>query len=124
PCATQEPAEPQRTRTSARNEPYAHGATAMNLKPRVCLEIEGDLVAAATGDAEPGAVRRVEHHIDACASCRGEFRRYREIDGVVGALRRAPAAPEGVARAREGPESPRADLQARLVSCRVFPFPP
>ena len=64
----------------------------MSRKPRTCLEIESDLVAAATGDAEPGAVRRVEHHIDVCAPCRGEFRRYREIDGVVGALRRAPAA--------------------------------
>ena len=95
----------------------------MNLKPRVCLEIEGDLVAAATGDAEPGAVRRVEHHIDACASCRGEFRRYREIDGVVGVLRRAPAAAESVARAREGLESRLADLRSRLVSYRVFPSP-
>ena len=95
----------------------------MSRKPRTCLEIEADLVAAATGDAEPGAMRRVEHHIDACAPCRGEFRRYREIDGVVGALRRAPAAAESVARAREGLESRLADLKSRLVSYRVFPSP-
>ncbi len=95
----------------------------MSRKPRTCLEIEADLVAAATGDAEPGTVRRVEHHIDACAPCRGEFRRYREIDGVVGALRRAPAAAESVARAREGLESRLADLKSRLVSYRVFPSP-
>jgi len=95
----------------------------MSRKPRICLEIEADLVAAATGDAQPGAVRRVEYHIDACAPCRGEFRRYREIDGVVGVLRRAPAAAESVARAREGLESRLADLKSRLVSYRVFPSP-
>jgi len=95
----------------------------MKRKPQGCLEIEPDLVAVATGDAAAGAERRVEHHIDACASCRGEFRRYREIDGVVGALRRAPAAPESVARAREGLDSRLADLKSRLVSYRVFPSP-
>ena len=92
-------------------------------KPQVCLEIESDLVAAATGDAEPGAARRVEHHIGACAACRVEFGRYREIDGVVGALRRAPAAADSVARAREGLEARLADLRSRLVSYRVFPSP-
>jgi methylated-DNA-[protein]-cysteine S-methyltransferase len=95
----------------------------MKGKPQSCLEIEVDLVAAATGDAEPGAVHRVERHIDFCAPCRGEFQRYREIDGVVGALRRGPAAAESVARAREGLESRLADLRSRLVSYRIFPSP-
>ena len=95
----------------------------MKRKPQVCVEIEPDLVAAATGDAEPGAVRRVEHHIGSCGACRGEFHRYREIEGVVGALRRAPAVAESVARAREGLESRLADLRSRLVSYRVFPSP-
>jgi methylated-DNA-[protein]-cysteine S-methyltransferase len=95
----------------------------MKRKPQVCLAIEPDLVAAATGDAEPGAVGRVEHHIDSCGACRGEFHRYREIEGVVGALRRAPAAAESVARAREGLDSRLADLRSRLVSYRVFPSP-
>ncbi len=94
----------------------------MTRKPQMCLEIEPDLVAAATGDAEPGAARRVEHHIDACGACRREFHRYREIEGVVGALRRAPAA-AGEALAREGLESRLADLRSRLVSYRVFPSP-
>src|SRR5207249_7001267 len=124
--APQDPAEPQRSRASARpgrrNEPTRHGATAMTRKPQMCLEIEPDLVAAATGDAEPGAARRVEHHIDACGACRREFHRYREIEGVVGALRRAPAA-AGEALAREGLESRLADLRSRLVSYRVFPSP-
>jgi len=95
----------------------------MKGKPQVCLEIEADLVAAATGDAEPGVARRVEHHVDACASCRGEFHRYREIEGVVGALRRVPAVAASVARAREGLESRLADLRSRLVAYRVFPSP-
>jgi len=94
----------------------------MTPKPNVCLEIEPDLVAAATGDAESGAARRVEHHIVSCRACRREFDRYREIDGAMGALRRAPAA-SGEARAREGLESKLADLRSRLVSYRVFPSP-
>jgi methylated-DNA-[protein]-cysteine S-methyltransferase len=95
----------------------------MTRKPNVCLEIEPDLVAAATGDAVPGAARRVEHHIDSCGACRREFDRYREIEGVVGALRRTPAGAHSVARAREGLESRLADLRSRLVSYRVFPSP-
>jgi len=94
----------------------------MKRKPQVCVEIEPDLVAAATGDAEPGAARRVEQHIDSCGACR-EYHRYREIEGVVGALRGAPAAAESVARARQGLESRLADLKSRLVSYRVFSSP-
>src|SRR5438128_2577911 len=144
--APQDPAEPQRSRACARRrrrkagiacrsdrtsrgrgpalrEPTQHGATAMKRKPQVCVEIEPDLVAAATGDAEPGAARRVEQHIDSCGACRGEYDRYREIEGVVGALRGAPAAAESVARARRGLESRLADLKSRLVSYRVFSSP-
>ena len=96
----------------------------MTGKPQSCREIEADLVAAATGDAEAGAARRVERHIDSCAACRGEFHRYREIDGVVGTLRRAPTvAVESVTRAREGLESRLAELRSRLVSYRIFSSP-
>ena len=95
----------------------------MKRKSQVCVEIEPDLVAAATGDAEPGAALRVEQHIDSCGACRGEYDRYREIEGVVGALRGAPAAAESVARARQGLESRLADLKSRLVSYRVFSSP-
>ena len=95
----------------------------MKPKPQVCLEIEPDLVAAAAGEAEAGAVRRVEQHVDACTPCRAELRRYREIEGVVGALRRVPAPAAGAARAREGLESRLADLRSRLVAYRVFPSP-
>ena len=95
----------------------------MTHKPQACLEIEVDLVAVATGDAETGARGRVEDHIDLCAACRGDFQRYREIDGVVGALRRSPAGAEGAARAREELESRLADLRSRLMTYRVFPSP-
>ena len=95
----------------------------MTRKPQICVEIEADLVATATGDAEPAATRRVEHHLGACPPCRGEFQRYREIEGVVGALRRAPAPGERVIRAREELESRLAELKSRLVTYRVFPSP-
>jgi len=95
----------------------------MKRKPSVCVEIEPDLVAAATGDAEPGAVHRVEAHIDSCGACRDEFHRYREIEGVVGTLRRTPSEAESLTRARQGLESRLADLRSRLVSYRVFPSP-
>src|SRR6185436_6910068 len=106
-----------------RDEPIQHGATAMTRKPQSCLEIEPELIAAATGDAQAAATRRVEQHIGTCGACRGEFRRYREIEGVVGALRRVPEPAAGEARAREGLESRLADLRSRLVSYRVFPSP-
>ena len=95
----------------------------MTRKPQSCLQIEAELIATATGDAQPAATRRVEHHIETCGACRGEFHRYREIEGVVGALRRVPAPAAGEARAREGLESRLADLRSRLVSYRVFPSP-
>lgn len=95
----------------------------MTRKPHDCLEIEPDLIAAATGDAEPSAARRVDQHIGTCGACRGEFHRYREIEGVVGTLRRAPAPEDAEARARQGLESRLADLRSRLVSYRVFPSP-
>jgi methylated-DNA-[protein]-cysteine S-methyltransferase len=95
----------------------------MNRKPQVCVEIEADLVATAIGDAEAESARRVERHIDTCAPCRGEFQRYREIDSVVGSLRRAPVAAESMVRSREALESRLADLRSRLVSYRIFPSP-
>ena len=95
----------------------------MKAKPQSCLDIENDLVAVATGDAEVGARGRVEDHIGFCAGCRDDYQRYREIEGVVGALRRAPAGPEGATGARERLESRLADLRSRLMMYRVFPSP-
>ena len=94
----------------------------MKHKPQSCREIEADLIATATGDAEPVVRGRVEDHIGFCAACRGDFQRYREIDGVVGVLRREPTM-EGAVRARQRLESRLADLRSRLMMYRVFPSP-
>ena len=95
----------------------------MSTKPSKCLEIEPDLVAAATGEAEPAAVRRVQEHISPCATCREAFRRYRVIEGLVGELKGASPPSADIARARGHLESRLADLRSRLVTYRVFPSP-
>lgn len=93
----------------------------MSPLPAVCREIEPDLVAAATGEAEPGAAERVQHHVDRCTPCRGELQRYRALDAVVGGLRRAPVPAAELALARSGLESRLADLRRRLVAYGIFP---
>jgi len=95
----------------------------MKAKPQSCLEIENDLVAVATGEAQVGARGRVEDHIGFCSACRDDFQRYREIEGVVGAVRRAPTGAAGATGARERLESRLADLRSRLMLYRVFPSP-
>lgn len=95
----------------------------MNSRPSVCVEIERDLVAAATGEAEPGAARRVTEHVGRCAPCRHDFERYRAIEGEVGAMRSHLIAVPHVALARERLEARLADVRSRLVAYRVFPSP-
>ena len=41
----------------------------MNRPPHVCSDIEPDIVASATGDADPLTTERVERHIGRCAPC-------------------------------------------------------
>ena len=95
----------------------------MNDKPAVCLQMEDDLLAAAMGEALPGAVRRVEHHLATCGSCRREFQGYRAVDGALTALREEPLPSAPLARAREHLESRLADLRGRLLVYRIFPSP-
>lgn len=95
----------------------------MTAKPTICVEIEPDLVAAATGDAAAAAARRVEDHVGRCAPCRRALERYRAIDGVLGGLRRAPLPEVEMARSRETLESRLADLRSRVVAYRVFSSP-
>jgi methylated-DNA-[protein]-cysteine S-methyltransferase len=95
----------------------------MNPLPRVCTEIEPDLIAAATGDAEAVAVQRVEAHIGACAPCGGEYARYRAIDRAVGAWRRGPAPVAPIAAARKRLETRLGDLRHRTFTYRVFASP-
>ena len=95
----------------------------MTSKPKVCVAIEPDLIAAATGEATPPSAERVATHVAACPPCRDDFARYREIDTAVGSLRSiAPPAGDTEA-ARQRLIARLADLKTRLVGYRVFPSP-
>lgn len=95
----------------------------MSRKHPVCLDLEPDLIAAATGEAGAVAVERVDAHVTRCAPCREDFARYRAVDATVGALRAAapPDADADVARARL--RARLADLRSRLVTYAVFDSP-
>ena len=92
-------------------------------KPRSCVQIEPDLIAAATGEATAPATARVQEHVATCRPCRDDFTRYRAVDAVVGTLRgeTPPAADSEAARQRLLARL--ADLKSRLVSYKVFPSP-
>ena len=94
----------------------------MSKKPAVCVQIEDDLLAAATGEAKPNAAERVERHLATCGSCRREFEEYRAVDGAVTTLREEPL-PSGHAEVRERLETRLADLRRRLLAYRIFPSP-
>ncbi|HWU38608.1 MAG TPA: methylated-DNA--[protein]-cysteine S-methyltransferase [Candidatus Acidoferrum sp.] len=94
----------------------------MGNKSAGCLRIEDDLLAAAIGEAEPDATRRVEQHVSTCASCRQEFQEYRAVDGAVTTLREEPL-PTGHAQSQEQLQSRLADLRKRLLAYRIFPSP-
>jgi methylated-DNA-[protein]-cysteine S-methyltransferase len=94
----------------------------MTTKPPSCRAIELDLVATATGDAEPRSAERVHRHLDTCAACRDELGRYRALDSMARGLRSTPSA-EVLAKSRAGLESRLADLRQRRVAYRIFPSP-
>jgi methylated-DNA-[protein]-cysteine S-methyltransferase len=94
----------------------------MSDKSAACVQIEEDLLAAAMGEAEPDATRRVEDHLSRCAPCRREFQEYRAVDGAVTSLREEPL-PSGHTQAREQLETRLADLRRRLLAYRIFPSP-
>jgi methylated-DNA-[protein]-cysteine S-methyltransferase len=91
--------------------------------PQVCVDIEPDLVAAATGEAEPATAGRVQAHIRHCASCGHEYARYRAIDRIVGTWREAPNASAAVEGARTRLLARLSDLKCRTLTYRVFPSP-
>ncbi len=95
----------------------------MSDKPAVCVRIADDLLAAAIGEASPGAVERVERHVADCGACRRELQGYRALDGAVAALRAEPQPAGQAAQARLRLESKLADLRQRLLTYRVFPSP-
>jgi methylated-DNA-[protein]-cysteine S-methyltransferase len=93
----------------------------MSEKPAVCVRIEDDLLAAAMGEAESGAARRVERHLTTCVSCRREFQEYRAVDGAVTTLRKEPPPVGSLTQSRERLETRLADLRNRLLIYRIFP---
>lgn len=95
----------------------------MSDKPAVCARIQDDLLAAAMGEAAPGAARRVERHLAACGSCRREFHGYRALDQAVARLRDEAAPSAQATQARERLETRLEDLRRRLLTYRIFPSP-
>ena len=95
----------------------------MTRKPRACAEIEHDLIAVATGEAEAPATPRVEAHTRACPPCAREFERYRALDGALAEWGRGGIPAAALARARQRLETGLADLRRRLLIGRVFDSP-
>jgi methylated-DNA-[protein]-cysteine S-methyltransferase len=95
----------------------------MTAKPRVCQQIESDLIATASGDAGATAAERVQRHVAACPPCRRDFDGYRALEGVVGTLRRTPAPAAEIARSRAELAERLADLRSRLVRYGIFNSP-
>jgi len=88
-----------------------------------CEQIQPDLVAAATDDTSSAVAARVRAHIADCAPCRIDFDRYRDLDRVVGALRRAPVGDDHAAESLAGLERRLADLRRRVLSVHVWDSP-
>lgn len=95
----------------------------MSDKPAVCVRIADDLLAAAIGEASPGAAERVDRHVTTCGSCRRELQGYRALEGTVATMRSEPLPGGQAAQARERLETKLADLRQRLLTYRVFPSP-
>jgi O-6-methylguanine DNA methyltransferase len=93
----------------------------MTSKPRVCVAIEPDLVAAATGEGTGSTAERVAEHVAACRSCHDDYARFREIDTAVGALRSSIPAPADAEAARQRLVARLADLRTRILGYRVVP---
>jgi O-6-methylguanine DNA methyltransferase len=95
----------------------------MTSKPKVCLAIEPDLIAAASGEASAPAAERVQVHVAACPGCREDFASYRTIEGTVGTLRTAAPPAGDVEAARARLMERLGDLRTRLLTYGVFPSP-
>lgn len=91
-------------------------------KPNVCVSIEPDLIAAATGEAAPTAAERVHNHVATCVPCHDDFARYRAIDATVGELRAAPPIADAEA-ARERLIARLADIRSRILKYGIVASP-
>jgi methylated-DNA-[protein]-cysteine S-methyltransferase len=92
-------------------------------KSVICVDLEPDLVATATGEAAPATAQRVRSHVERCRPCRDEFSQYRAIDNEVEAMRGHLLAESHVSLSRAQLEARLADVRSRLVAYRVVPSP-
>lgn len=94
------------------------------MKPaNVCPEIEMDLIAAATGDADPATVGRIHQHVETCPPCEAEYARYRSIDALLDRVGSLPVPDEALTSSRKRLESRLETLRRRTVAYRIFPSP-
>lgn len=92
-------------------------------KHPVCRALEPDLVATAMDEAPPASRQRVQEHVGFCAPCRKDLDKYRSIDQLAGAMRRAPVTDDRAHAARGGLEWRLTELRRRMVTCRVWSSP-
>jgi methylated-DNA-[protein]-cysteine S-methyltransferase len=95
----------------------------MSRKHPVCVDIEPDLIAAATGEGGAAIAERVAAHVAVCAPCRTELGQYRAVDREVGALRATPATDAGAEAARARLVACLADIRSRVVRYAVVESP-
>ena len=95
----------------------------MTPKPKVCVAIEPELIASATGEATAPAAERVKLHVADCRSCRDEFAHYRAIEDTLGTLRATPPPADDAKAARARLLDRLSDLRTRMVAYGVFPSP-
>jgi methylated-DNA-[protein]-cysteine S-methyltransferase len=95
----------------------------MSRKHPVCVDLEPDLIAAATGETTAAAAERVDAHVARCARCRDDFARYRAVDRTVGTLRPLTGADAEADTALARLRARLADVRTRLVTYGVFDSP-
>jgi methylated-DNA-[protein]-cysteine S-methyltransferase len=101
-------------------ETIMHGETA---RRSACPVIQGELIAAAAGEAPPLVTRQVEAHVAICAICRQSYDAYCDIERMVGELKRMPAPPGHLALLREELATRMAELRRRLIRYQIFASP-
>jgi methylated-DNA-[protein]-cysteine S-methyltransferase len=95
----------------------------MTSRGRPCVELERDLLAAASGEAGPETVRRVEQHVVGCAPCARAWSAFRTLDEAVARWRATPVPESALAAARARLAARWDDLRRRTLVYRVVPSP-
>ena len=94
----------------------------MTARRNVCAEIEGDLIAVATGEGQPVMASRVDEHVRVCDTCARALEGYRAVEQAIGTWR-VPGADEGLTGLRHRIETGLGELRRRILMARVFDSP-